>query len=98
MRWKGADTRRKTERRQSPACLSALAIKRMGAAVSHRSDLQLTGGKDSFTPRGYPSTQARILTPVTRITVEGVVGGESCCAGVLIPARYCTMGELIQCT
>jgi hypothetical protein len=34
------------------------------------------GGDDLFTPRRYPTIQARIPTSVTRITAEEVVGGE----------------------
>jgi hypothetical protein len=74
---KRPDMRRKTEKRRSPACLSAPAARQNGAAVSHRSDLQLTGGKDSFTPRGYPlATSANPDGGSTNLRVGGVAGSE----------------------
>jgi hypothetical protein len=39
------------------------------ATVSHRSDLQLTGGRDSFTREVIHPPRARILTATARITV-----------------------------
>jgi hypothetical protein len=42
------------------------------------------GKDDLFTPRRYPTSQARIPTPVTRIAAEGAVGGEDSRAGGLI--------------
>jgi hypothetical protein len=47
MRWRDWDTRRKTGERRSPAKLSAPAAKpKRKTTVSHRSDVQRTGGED----------------------------------------------------
>jgi hypothetical protein len=54
-------------------------------AVADRGGLQFSGDDDLLTPRRYPTSQARIPTPVTRIAAEGAVGGEDSRAGGLIP-------------
>jgi hypothetical protein len=65
-----------------------------GYGGNHRSGVQRTGGGDDlFTPRRYPTIQARIPTPVTRIAAEGVVGGEGSRAGDLIHFSYCTIAQ-----
>jgi hypothetical protein len=47
MRWRDWDTRRKARERRSPAKLSAPAAKpKRKTTVSHRSDVQRTGGED----------------------------------------------------
>jgi hypothetical protein len=67
------------------------AVSKGRGIAASRSGVQLTGGEDSRTPHRYPSTQALISTLVTRITVEGAVGGEDSRAGGLIPCCYCTI-------
>jgi hypothetical protein len=54
MRWKGADTRRKTERRQFTGEHICSSRRAGGYDGSHRSGVQLTGGEDSLAPRYYP--------------------------------------------
>ena len=64
--------------------------------MADRGGFQFSGDDDLLTPRRYPTSQARIPTPVTRIAAEGSVGGEDSRAGGLIPKRYCTMAICIQ--
>jgi hypothetical protein len=66
-----------------------------GIAAS-RGGVQLTGGEDSFTPQRYPSTQALIPMPVTRITAEGAISGEDSRAGVLILFSHYAMANGVQ--
>jgi hypothetical protein len=54
--------------------------------VADRGGFQFSGDDDLLTPRRYPTSQARIPTPVTRIAAEGAIGGEDSRAGGLI--RY----------
>ena len=67
------------------------AVSQGRCAVADRGDFQLGGDDDLLTPRRYPTSQARIPTPVTRIAAEGAVGGEDSRAGGLIPIEHCTM-------
>ena len=69
------------------------AVSKGGGITAGRGGIQLTGGEDHPTPRCYPSAQTRIPTPVTRITAEGVVGGEDSRASVLIRFSHCTMAS-----
>jgi hypothetical protein len=55
----------------------------MGGVIGVASSAR--GKDDLFTPRRYPTSQARIPTPVIRIAAEGAVGGEDSRAGGLIP-------------
>jgi hypothetical protein len=73
---KRPDTRRKTQRRRLTGVLTGPSRKPEGRYGGHRSGVQRMGKDDLFTPRRYPTSQARIPTPVTRIAAEGVVGGE----------------------
>jgi hypothetical protein len=66
-------------------------VRKGGSTAASRSGFQVTGGEDPLTPLCYPSAQTRIPMPVTRITAEGVIGGEICCTGVLICRVHCTM-------
>jgi hypothetical protein len=95
-RWCGRspETRGGQQRRHNDDEILIRGAMRKGRSIAaSRSGVQLTDGEDSFTPQRYPSTQALIPTPVTRITVEGVVGGEDSRASVLIRFSHCTMAS-----
>ena len=66
--------------------------------MADQGGFQFSGDDDLLTPRRYPTSQARIPTPVTRIAAEGAIGGEDSRAGGLIRCRHCTMGNGIQST
>jgi hypothetical protein len=63
--------------------------------VSHRSDLQLTGGRDSFTREVIHPPRAGVLAATARITA-GSRRRDLSDAVVLIRSRYCTMESCIQ--
>jgi hypothetical protein len=66
------------------------------ATVSHRSDLQLTGGRDSFTREVIHPPRAGVLAATARITAGSRRWRDLSDAGVLIWSRYCTMESCIQ--
>jgi hypothetical protein len=93
-RWCGrqSETRSGQQRRlDGGENLYSRAVSKGRGIAASRSGVQHTGGEDPLTPCCYPSAQTRILMPVTRITAEGVIGGETCCAGILIYRVHCTM-------
>jgi hypothetical protein len=82
---KRPDMRRKTQRQRLTGVLISPSRKpegKYGGVIGVTSNAR--GKDDLFTPRRYPTSQAQIPTPVTRITAEGAVGGEDSRAGGLI--------------
>jgi hypothetical protein len=98
MRRECSDTWRKAVRRRFSGELICSSRKAGGTAGIIGVVSSARGGNDLFTPRRYPTIQARIPTPVTRIAAEGVVGGEGSRAGDLIHFSYCTIAECKQST
>ena len=56
---------------------------------------KLVHRQDFFTRRSLSTDRdARTQMSATQFAAEGAVGGESCCAGVLIYREHCTMALL----
>jgi hypothetical protein len=72
MRWRGWDTRWSTARARRRWALYPRAVSQGRCTTASRSGFQVTGGDDLLTLRRYPLTRARIMTPATWITAEGL--------------------------